>query len=161
MATGQVWHTYGGNLLVALKDGSEVYVLSSAGRHLKTLKPLTRISMQFSYDAAGNLTAVTDETGNATMIHRNASEEAVGIVSPYAQATTLSMDNNNFLSQVKDPLGNAVEFGNGPTGLLLKRTDANQYVYTFVYDNTGKLTSNTDPSGGSTTFDPDQFQHRI
>ena len=145
--------TYGGNLLVASKDGSEVYVFSSAGRHLKTLKPLTGVpKYEFSYDAAGNLTAVTDETGNATMIHRNASEEAVGIVSPYAQATTLSMDNNNFLSQVKDPLGNAVEFGNGPTGLLLKRTDANQYVYTFVYDNTGKLTSDTDPLGGSTTL---------
>ena len=108
-----------GNLLLTSEDGSEVYVFTSAGQHLQTLRPLTgALKYQFGYDSAGELITVTDATGNVTTIQRTGSEQATAIVSPYGQTTMLGMDGNGFLSQVTDPLGKSSTFVNSTTGLL-------------------------------------------
>jgi RHS repeat-associated protein len=141
--------SYNGNLLLTSEDGSEVYVFSTAGRHLQTLRPLTgAVEYQFGYDASGNLVTVTNATGNVTTIQRNASEQATAIVSPYGQTTTLAMDANGFLSQVTDPLGNSSTFVNTSTGLLTSRTDPNLNNFTYTYDTNGRLTKDADPLGG-------------
>ena len=49
------------DLLVASPDGSEVYIFSDRGRHLRTLNPLTTgLIYEFGYDSAGRLISVTD-----------------------------------------------------------------------------------------------------
>ncbi|HEY6339774.1 MAG TPA: RHS repeat-associated core domain-containing protein [Candidatus Sulfotelmatobacter sp.] len=141
-----------GNVLFTSVDGGEVYVFNTAGQHLQTLKPFTgALVYQFGYDAAGNLITVTDASGNVTTIQRNAAEQATAIVSPYGQATTLSVDSNGFLNQVTDPLGHSATFVNGMTGLLASRTDANGNLFNYTYDTVGRLIQDADPVGGSVT----------
>jgi RHS repeat-associated protein len=141
--------SYNGDLLVTLEDGSQVYVFTSAGQHLQTLRPLTgAVEYSFGYDTAGNLTTVTDATGNVTTIQRNASEQATAIVSPYGQTTTLSVDSNGFLNQVTDPLGDSETLVNGSTGLLASRTDHNGNVFNYTYDGNGRLSKDADSLGG-------------
>ncbi len=144
---------YSGDYLVTSKDGSEVYLFdSTTGRHLQTLKPVTgALKYAFAYDAAGKLASVTDASGNVTTIERSG-ESPTAIVSPYSQTTTLNVDGNGFLSQVTDPLGNAAQFTNSSTDLLMSRTDPNKNVYTYSYSSQGKLTSDSDPVGGSTAL---------
>jgi RHS repeat-associated protein len=141
--------SYNGNLLLTSEDGSEVYVFTTAGEHLQTLRPLTgALKYQFAYDSAGKLITVTDAVGNVTTIQRNGTEQATAIVSPYGQTTTLTMDANGLLSQVTDPLGNSSTFVNSSAGLLNSRTDQNGNIYNYTYDATGRLTKDADPLGG-------------
>lgn len=143
--------SYNGNLLVTSEDGSEVYVFTTAGQHLQTVRPLTgALEYQFAYDTAGKLITVTDANGNVTTIHRNTSEVATSIVSPYGQSTTLTMDGNGFLSQVTGPLGKSTVLVNTANGLLTSRTDANGNTFTYTYDGTGRLINDADPLGGYT-----------
>ena len=141
--------SFNGNLLLTSEDGSEVYVFSSTGQHLQTLRPLTgALEYQFAYDSAGKLITVTDASGNVTTIQRNASEQPTAIVSPYGQTTTLSVDSNGFLSQLTDPLGNSQTFVNTSGGLLTSRTDQNGNIFNYTYDSNGRLTKDADPLGG-------------
>jgi YD repeat-containing protein len=141
--------SFNGNTLLTSEDATEVYVFSSAGQHLQTLRPLTgAIEYNFAYDSAAKLISVTDATGNVTTIQRNASEQPTAIVSPYGQTTTLALDSNGFLSQVTDPLGKSQIFVNSSTGLLTSRTDSNGNVFNYTYDSNGKLIKDADPLGG-------------
>ena len=144
--------SFNGNTLVTSEDGSEVYVFNTSnGQHLQTQRPMTgAIEYKFSYDAAGNLSKVTDAKGNVTTIQRDASEHPTAIVSPFGQTTTLNVDSNGFLSQLTDPLGISVSFTNSSAGLLTARTDGNGNIYNYTYDGTGRLIKDADPVGGYT-----------
>jgi RHS repeat-associated protein len=145
---------YNGNSLVTSQDGSEVYVFDATlGRHLQTLKPMTgALKYQFAYDASGNLTSVTDGSGNVTSIQLDGSGRPTAIVSPFAQTTTLTLDSNGFLAEVVDPAGNVSKFSNTSLGLITARTDAKGNIYNYAYDASGALTLDSDPAGGSTTL---------
>jgi len=141
--------SFNGNLLVRSEDDSGVYVFSSSGQHLQTLRPLTgALLYQFGYDAAGKLVTVTDATGNVSTIQRDAAEHPTAIVSPYRQTTTLSVDSNGFLSQVTDPLGKSTTLTNSSTGLLASRTDQNGNNFNYTYDTEGRLAKDADSIGG-------------
>ncbi|MGA7314967.1 MAG: RHS repeat-associated core domain-containing protein [Silvibacterium sp.] len=140
------------NFLRTSKDGSQVYVFNASnGQHLKTLRPLTgALVYQFGYDTAEKLVTVTDATGNVTTIHRNALEQPISIISPYGQTTTLAVDSNGFLSEVTDPLGKSAKFVNTSAGLLTSRTDENGNIFTYTYDDDGRLSKDADSLGGYT-----------
>jgi RHS repeat-associated protein len=144
---------YNGNSLVTSQDGSEVYVFDgTSGLHVQTLKPMTgALKYQFVYDASGNLTSVTDGSGNVTSIQLDGSGHPTGIVSPFGLTTTLVLDSNGSLAEVTDPAGNISKFSNTSLGLITTRTDANGNLYNYAYDASGALTLDSDPAGGSTT----------
>jgi YD repeat-containing protein len=153
------WQLFGatshnGNYLLTSDDGREIYVFDGpSGRHLQTSTPLTGVvKYLFGYDIAGNLTTVTDSSGNVTTIQRDGLERATSIISPYAQTTVLSQDSNGFLSQVADPAGNTEKFTNNSSGLITARTDANGNVYNYTYDSSGRLIKDSDPAGGFTSL---------
>jgi RHS repeat-associated protein len=142
------------NFLRTSEDGSEVYVFTSKGQHLQTLRPLTgALVYQFGYDSAGNLITVTDATGNVTTIHRNAAEQPTAVVSPYGQTTILAVDSKGFLSEVTDPLNKSAKFVNTSTGLLISRTDENGNSFTYTYDSNGRLAKDADSLGGYTQLE--------
>ncbi len=141
--------SYNGNLLLTSDDGSEVYVVTTGGKPLARLKPMTgAVEYQFGYDAAGQLITITDGSGNVTTIQRNASEHPTAIVAPFGQTTTLTLDSNGFLSKMTDPLGLSQTFTNTGTGLLISRTDANGNIFNYTYDRNGRLINDADPLGG-------------
>lgn len=142
--------TYKGNTFITSEDGSEVYVFSSTGQHLQTLKPLTgALKYQFGYDAAGYLTKITDASGNVTSIQRDSAEHPTDIVSPFSQTTNLTLDGHNFLSTLTDPAGHTATFTNTGGGLVASRTDAKGNIYDYSYDSAGRLMLDSDPAGGS------------
>lgn len=139
-----------GNYLITNEDGGEIYVFNgTSGAHVQTLRPMTgAVLYTFGYDSAGKLITITDNAGNITKIERNASEQPTAIVSPYGQTTTLSVDKNAFLSEIKDPLGTSSNFQNSSSGLIESRTDANGNTFNYSYDSSGKLIKDADPLGG-------------
>lgn len=144
--------TVNGNLLVTSEDGSEVYVFDSTGRHLQTLTGLTgAVLYKFSYDAAGNLSAVTDGSGNVTKIQRDAAERPTAITSPYGQVTSLLEDANGYLSRIVDPAGQTAHFSYDPNGLMLSRTDPDGFDYSYAYDSFGRLANDSDSTRAATT----------
>jgi len=66
------------------KDGRQIYVFDSGGRHQQTLDAFTQaVLYQFTYDAAGRLSAVTDVDNNLTQINHDPSGNLASIVGPF------------------------------------------------------------------------------
>jgi YD repeat-containing protein len=140
----------GSNLYLTSEDGSEIYVFDAVSwKHMQTLTPLTgAVLYSFTYDAAGQLSSITDGNGNVTTVLRDINEHPIAIVSPYGQTTTLAVDANGYLNRVTDPLGQVVTLTNTASGLLTSLTDANGNLYSFQYDSLGFLLKDSDPAGG-------------
>jgi RHS repeat-associated protein len=140
--------SYLGNTLITSEAGDEVYVFSSTGRHLQTVKPLTGAPRYiFGYDSNGELITVTDANSNVTTIKRNTSGVVTGITSPFAQTTTITVDKNGFLAKIKDPLGDLSSYTT-VGGLMISRIDARGNQYNYSYDGNGMLLKDADPLGG-------------
>jgi RHS repeat-associated protein len=142
-----------GELSIASEDGSEYYVFSATGRHLRTVDALTGVvTARFLYDSHGLLSSVQDANDNALTIERNANLDTTAIVAPGGQRTTFSFNAGGFLATATNPAGETVQFTYGADGLMQTRTDARNNASTFVYDANGLLTFDGDAATGSTTL---------
>jgi RHS repeat-associated protein len=138
-----------GEILLTAEDGSEVYVFNSAGRHLRTLHPLTgAVLYQFGYDQAGRLVRVTDGAGNVTSIEHDGSGRPSAIIGPYGQRTVLTVDDQGYLATLTNPAGETTGFQYTADGLLTRMTDARGHTSSYDYDDLGRLKQDTDPAGG-------------
>ena len=144
------------DIFIAAEDGSELYVFTGTGRHLRTLDALTgAVRFQFTYDSAERLATITDGDGNVTTIERDGSGNPSAIVAPFGQRTTLAMHGIGYLSRVTNPAGEAVQLtynsGNAE-GLLATLTDPRGNVHRYLYDALGRLIRDENPAGGVTTL---------
>ena len=140
------------DLLVPSEDGTEVYVFSGEGRHLRTVKALTGTTLlQFTYGASGYPVAVTDGDGNVTTIERS-SALPTAIVAPGGQRTTLQTNSDGWLSQASNPAGQARTMTYTAGGLLTQIVDARGNASRFTYDSVGRLIKDQDAAGASTTL---------
>jgi len=96
-----------------------------------TPAPETTLATLQSFDKRGNLTQITDRTG---------------------QITSLTYDALGRLTQVTDPLGGITKYAYDPSDNLLAVQDAQGNQTTYTYDKTGKRTQETRPLGGQTTY---------
>src|SRR5262249_24373149 len=107
------------------EDGSELYVFTNGGRHLRTLDALTAaLRYQFAYNSASRVTSVTDGDGNVTTIQRDTSGNPTAIVSPYGQRKALALDSNGYVARITTPASEAVALTYGSGGLLATFTDS-------------------------------------
>ncbi len=142
-----------GDIVVPSGDGSEVYVFSGAGKHLRTQNAMTGATLYtFSYDARGYLSQVVDADNNVTTVEHDASGNPVAIVAPGGQRTILAVDNNGYLASITDPGGNGSGYVCTSEGLLTSYSDRNGNSYSFQYDVMGRLTRDDDPEGGFKTL---------
>jgi RHS repeat-associated protein len=140
------------DIVVAAQDGSEVYIFSGVGRHLKTLDALTgAVRYQFGYSPEGYLVSITDGSGNITRIERSGTAPTT-IVAPGGQRTVLSVNSDGWLTSVTDPAGQAHTMTYSADGLLQSFTDPRRNIHRFSYDTLGRLIKDEDPAGGSTTL---------
>jgi RHS repeat-associated protein len=140
------------DLLVPSDDGSQAYVFSGEGRHLRTLHALTGATLlSFTYDANGYPIAITDGDGNVTTIERNG-PLPTAIVAPFGQRTTLTTTPNGWLASVTDPASQSRSMQYSATGLLQRLVDPRGNAYRFTYDSVGRLIKDEDPAGGSTSL---------
>ena len=86
------------NRRVTSPDGSEVYVFSGAGRHLRTESALTgRTILTFHYDEQERLDSITDANSNVVSITRDADAHTFTITGPMGAAVTVTLDGDRWL----------------------------------------------------------------
>ena len=126
--------------LIPSEDGSEVYLFDGDGRHQSTQDALTgALRYQFSYDAAGRLTSVTDGDHNVTTIKYDAVPPV--IVGPYGHQTTLAWDANGYLASITNPASESVQCVYTSDGLLSTLTDPkkNNPINSSIKSHPGRL----------------------
>ena len=122
-------HERKSELLIASRNGTEVYVFDTTGRHLRTVNALTSaVEHHFNYDAAGRLTEVSDRAGNVTRLERGTAGELRAIVAPFGQRTTFTRDSNGYLATIANPAGETTQLHYTAQGLLDEFEDPRGYV---------------------------------
>jgi RHS repeat-associated protein len=155
-----------GDLFVPSSDGSEVYVFSPQGRHLRTLDSLTGDTVfSFTYDSANRLIGVTDADGKVTQIQRDTQGNPTAIVSPRGHITTLTLDADGNLATFTNPAQETTQFTYTPDGLLQTLTDPRGKVHRYTYDADGRLIKDEAPAGTvrtlTRTVRPDGFTVQV
>ncbi|MEM7479685.1 MAG: RHS repeat-associated core domain-containing protein [Acidobacteriota bacterium] len=142
----------GDELRIPNPAGTEVYIFSRKGRHLRTIDSLTgAVLWEFGYDAQGRLVTVTDADGLVTTIER-AGDVVLAIVGPYGHRTELGEDQNGWLSSVTTPAGRAQSFRYTEDGLLEEHTDARGNTSRYEYTETGHLKRAVNRAGTAKTL---------
>jgi len=139
-----------GEISIASEDGAVVDMFSDHGRHLRTVDALSGITLlSFSYDSAGHLTAIKDRDGNATSIAYDDKGTPTTITTPFGQNTSLEVNSDGYLSSVTNPNNETESFTYTTGGLLSTLTEprGSQDTHKFEYDDLGRLTKDTEPSG--------------
>jgi len=139
--------------MVANDDGTELYYFDAWGKHQRTVDTRFNVTLyQFTYDASGRLTRITDVNGLETNIERDASGKPTAIVAPFGQRTELeTADPNGYLSLVRNPNNEETSmtyYSDPKTGLLHTFTEPRGLVHTLEYDGAGYLTKDTDAANG-------------
>ena len=140
-------------LVIPAEDGSEAYVFDIAGRHLRTVDPVTgTLRLHFGYDAGGRLITLTDAFSNTTTIQRDGSGQPIALVAPGGQTTHLTLDANGYLSTVAYDSGQAISLTTTATGLLTQLIDPRGGMAKFGYDSDGYLIRDENAAQGVITL---------
>lgn len=144
------------------------------GRIVKVEAP-GGLTVSYTYNAAGDLTSVTDATGRATTYgyltkpahYLNSITDAsgnvqtakydaqgrlIGLADSKGNVTTTSYDTANNSETVTDALGNVTKLQFDDNGNVTSTTDALGHKRTFTFDASNNLTSVTDPAGNKVTM---------
>ncbi len=135
-------------LAIASEDGSEIYVFSFEGRHLRTLNAMSgAVIYLFTYDSNNYLTQIDDGDGNIYQIQRVGSIPT-SIVSPDGQITSLSVDGSGFLNGITSPEGLSYLANYTLEGLLTDFTDPRGNASIITYHADGRLQRDTNAAAG-------------
>ncbi len=138
-----------GEIAIPAEDGSEVYVFTQAGRHLRTLDALTgALRTQFTYTGSGLLTAVTDADGQVTTIERDGGGNPTAVVAPGGQRTTLTIYGDGSLASITNPANETTALTYATDGLLATLQDPRVNTHRYTYDALGRLSRDEDAATG-------------
>ena len=181
-----------GNTLTYTDNG----IFSSTGESVQFLRDgqerITEIvdpagnSIEYGYDANGDLVTVTDRNDNITELvyeepqlpHylsdiidplgrggiRNEYDEQgrlVRLIDADGNAVDVSFDSAASSQTVTDPLGNATTFVFDDRGNVVQQVDAEGGITLSTYDDDSNLTSITDPRGNTTAFTYDDQGNQL
>ncbi|MBT9098540.1 PASTA domain-containing protein [Methylovulum psychrotolerans] len=140
------------DVLVPSDTGDEIYRFDASGKHLGTLDALTGSERyRFAYNAAGQLTQITDADGDMIRIERDGMGKPLAIVAPDGQRTVLAVDSNGYLASVSNPAGETHRIAYTADGLMSQFTDPNDNSTNFGYDSLGYLLKDTNAGLGGWT----------
>ncbi|MEJ1278112.1 hypothetical protein NN561_009031 [Cricetulus griseus] len=119
---------------IASPADQELYQFTVNGTHLHTMNLITRDYVyNFTYNAEGDLGAITSSNGNSVHIRRDAGGMPLWLVVPGGQVYWLTISSNGVLKRVSAQGYNlALMTYPGNTGLLA--TKSNENGWTTVYD---------------------------
>ncbi len=139
--------------LVGSEDGEELYVFSTAGRHLRTIgRHRGDVRREFAYDANGKLLSVSDASAGTTTIQRDGEGTPVAIIAPGGQRTELALDDDGYLESVTGAAQESYALGYGEGGLLQSFTTPRGKTSTFVHSSDGALLKDTGSDVGTKTL---------
>jgi RHS repeat-associated protein len=138
-----------GEIVVPSADGSQLYVFSREGRHLRTQDAVSGTERyRFEYDNRGQVVRIVDPYANSVEIERGADGRPLAIVSPYGHRTGIMLDEQGYLAELVDP--DSLRHGfTYVEGLLRSFTDRRGHTSTFEYDELGRLERDTNAGGYS------------
>jgi RHS repeat-associated protein len=116
---------------------------------------------QYTYDAAGNLSSVTDETGLLTTMTYDELEQLVSVADP---AEGLIRRVYNDASEVIGHIngdGETHTYAYDTVGRLTETTDPQGFVKTFAYDGRDNISTVVDGRGGETSFVYDALDRMV
>ncbi len=143
----------GEDKLIPSSTGTMVYRFNASGRHLETLHALTGESLlSFAYDAAGQLTSITDADANVTTIDRDSNGNPTSIIGPFGQTTAIGLNADGYIESLTNPAGETVTMEYLPEGLLTSVKGPRDNTYRFDYDSAGLLIAMHDPLNATDTL---------
>ena len=141
------------DILLPSEDAQQIYVMSTDGRHKRTVNALTGANQYvFGYEPSGRLATITDADGNVTRIERGSSGTPTAIVAPDGQRTALALDSNGYLARIENPAGESHAMVYTTGGLLTSFQNPRGHVSQITYDDLGRLFRDQNPAGGSWTL---------
>jgi len=137
---------------VPSEDGRQFFCFDAKGRHWKTIDSKTKgVVYTFGY-TSNLLSSITDAAGRPTTITRAGT--TVTIKGPYGQSTIIGTSGGYATSIQGGANGLTTTVTHNSQGLLTSfKPGENTTPYTFTYDGLGRLQLDSDPEGGSQTFD--------
>ncbi|XP_038956357.1 teneurin-1 isoform X3 [Rattus norvegicus] len=142
---------------IASPADQELYQFTVNGTHLHTMNLITRDYVyNFTYNAEGDLGAITSSNGNSVHIRRDAGGMPLWLVVPGGQVYWLTISSNGVLKRVSAQGYNlALMTYPGNTGLLATKSNENGWTTVYEYDPEGHLTNATFPTGEVSSFHSD------
>ncbi|XP_064422810.1 teneurin-2 isoform X2 [Latimeria chalumnae] len=139
---------------VASPGEQELYIFNVDGIHQYTLSLVTGERLyNFTYTTDNDLSEVTDSNGNTLKIRRDASGTPRHLLMPDNQIVTVNIGANGGLKVVSTQNQEvALMSYNGDSGLLATKTDETGWTIFYDYDNEGRLTNVTRPTGVVTSL---------
>lgn len=122
------------------------HVFDLAGREIKTIDPIGNYSTK-TYDAKGQLVAVTDALGRTERYEYDAAGRKIKTIDGEGNVAETTYDLEGRVIAVTDPLGNVIRTEYDAEGRKTKQIDELTHETTFVHDANGKRTQTIDNLG--------------
>jgi RHS repeat-associated protein len=114
-------------------------------------------TLSYGYDAAGDLTTVTDQLGKTTTFAYDSTKRVTGLTDANGHSVTYKYLDDDTLQSVVGPDGNtqqATTYSYDNAGNVVSRTDAKGNTR-FTFDKLGRITDIKDPLNRDTLFSYD------
>jgi RHS repeat-associated protein len=145
-----------GSQVTAEPDGSGTYTLpgwadSSLTETNGVYSFVRQQTMTYTFDAAGQLTAITDLNGYSTTLTYNPAGQLISVSDPAGRSLIFTYGTNELVSSVSDPMGRSYTYNYDSAGDLTSVLDPLGRTTTFTYDDSHQMLTMTDPQGGTVT----------
>jgi RHS repeat-associated protein len=135
-----------GEVAVPNEDATELYIFDPAGRHQRTLEPMTgAVVRAFDYDPEGRLSAVRENEEIVLRVERAAGVRTLGLVSAGGRCA-LEFDDEGYLASL-EAAGERHGFIYSSGGLLSSLSTPTDHTKTYHYDTDGRLLREEDNFG--------------
>lgn len=143
------------------EQSTTYYEYDSRGNLLSITQAETGITVENSYDAAGQLVSQTDPNGNITEYTYNSLGKVTSITNAEGGVKEFEYNKNLMMTRVTDEAGNATFYSYDVLDRITQVVDSENIVRSFSYDKEGNLISSTDGMGKATTFEHDKNYNTI
>jgi RHS repeat-associated protein len=140
----------GGTYTFTRDATNDRYVFNGSGRLIREVDR-NGYTTKLTYNAIGDLTQVTDQTGRS-LTFAYGGGQLVSVADPLGHKTSYTYDATGDLTRVIDPLGRIWAFTYDAKHLLVSITDPHGGKTTNTYDSSHRVTKQLDPAGRTTTF---------
>ncbi|KAM9312735.1 teneurin-2 isoform 3-T3 [Gastrophryne carolinensis] len=139
---------------VASPEEQELYIFNDIGIHQYTQSLITgEYLYNFTYSADNDVIEIIDNSGNSLKIRRDSNGMPRHFLMPDNQIITLTLGTNGGLKTVSTHnLELSLLTYDGNTGLLTTKSDETGWTMFYNYDNEGRLTNVTHPTGVVTSL---------
>lgn len=121
---------------------------------------LTNATTTYTYDGAGNRTALTDQLGHTSTYTFDEQGNVLTMTDPLDHTWTFTYNALNRVLTATDPLDRVTAYEYDTDGNLTSVTDALDNTTTYVPNSDGTVASVTDPLGNTASFEYDTYGYQ-